>query len=224
QISAAVQIEMMCMVAEMLEQAVTWILRSRHNSVVVRELVDYFQQSVSELTESLPKPLAAKDRLGLNKRIKYFVNAGVPRELAQRVSAVAPLAAALDVVEIGQQCDREAPLVASLYFNLGSRLELHWLHQQIERLGVQTHWHNLAKRRITDTLNGHQRELTAQMLKTVKLNRSSNRMIDQWVEQNSFAYDGHHRMIVDLKARSSVDFAMLSVVVAGVGNLLVADV
>ncbi|MEJ1362439.1 MAG: hypothetical protein RPU43_12000, partial [Candidatus Sedimenticola sp. (ex Thyasira tokunagai)] len=60
-------------------------------------------------------------------------------------------------------------------------------------------------------------------LKMVKPYKSSNRMIDQWVAENSFACDGHHRMISDLKARSSVDFAMLSVVVAGVGNLLAAD-
>ncbi|MES9897952.1 MAG: NAD-glutamate dehydrogenase [Sedimenticola sp.] len=222
-VSAAVQAEMMCMVSEMLEQTVSWILRSRRNNVVVRELVDYFQKSVTELTESLPKPLAAKNRLDLNKQIKHLVNAGVPRELAQRVSAVVPLTAALDIVEIGCQCDKETPLVASLYFNLGRYLELHWLHKQIDHLEVQTHWHNLAKRRITDTLNAHQRELTAQVLKTVKPYKSSNRMIDQWVAENSFACDGHHRMISDLKARSSVDFAMLSVVVAGVGNLLVAD-
>lgn len=223
QVSAAVQAEMMSMVSAMLEQTVSWILRSRRNNVVVKDLVDFFQNSVIELTQSLPKPLAAKDRLGLNKRIRYFTHAGVPRELAQRVSAMALLEAALDIVEIGCQCETATPVVASTYFALSNRLELYWLYQQVEHLEVQTHWHNLAKRRTIDTLNSHLRELTAEVLNIEHGTTSSKRMIDQWLAANSFGVDRHLRMIFDLKARSSVDFAMLSVVVAGVGNLLGSD-
>ncbi len=49
-------------------------------------------------------------------------------------------------------------------------------------------------------------------------------MIEQWAEEYRFAYDRHLKMISDLKARTSVDFAMMSVVVAGVGSLLKSDV
>ncbi|NNF96726.1 MAG: hypothetical protein HKM94_07370 [Halobacteria archaeon] len=44
-------------------------------------------------------------------------------------------------------------------------------------------------------------------------------MITKWIEQNQQAYDRHTQVIADLKAQTSVDFAMLSVVINAVGDL-----
>lgn len=224
QVAASVQMEMMRMIAHLLEQSVVWILHARHDRVVVRDLVDYFQESVQELIEEMPKPLAAKDRLTLNRQIKYYLNAGVPREVAQQVSRTVMLSAAMDLVEVARLREQKVQMVASLYYNLGSVLEFHWVREQISKLAEQTHWHSMAKTRLIDTLNKHQRELTSQILVSVKKQKSARRMIDEWAEQYHFAYDRHLKTISDLKARTSVDFAMMSVVVAGVGALLKSEV
>ena len=224
QVATSVQMEMMRMIARLIEQSVLWILRARQNRIVVRDLVDYFQDGVQELLEQMPKPLASKDRLALNRQIKYYLNAGVPREVAQQVSRIVMLSSAMDLVEVAKQRKREIQVVASLYYNLGSTLEFHWVRDQISRLAVQTHWHSMAKTRLIDTLNKHQRDLTAQILVTVKKQKSARKMIEQWADEYRFAYDRHLKMIADLKARTSVDFAMMSVVVAGVGSLLKSDV
>jgi glutamate dehydrogenase len=223
QVAASVQLEMMRMMARLLEQSVLWILRARQK-IVVRDLVDYFQEGVRELLEQMPKPLASKDRLTLNRQIKYYLNAGVPREVAQQVSRTVMLASAMDLVEVARQRKRQIQVVASLYYNLGSTLEFHWVRDQIARLAVQNHWHSMAKTRLIDTLNRHQRELTSQILATVKKQKNAKRMIEQWAEEYRFAYDRHLKTITELKARTSVDFAMMSVVVAGVGALLKSDV
>jgi glutamate dehydrogenase len=199
-------------------------LRSRQNTIVIRDLVDYFQSSVKALSEHMPNPLASKDRLALNRQIKYLMAAGVPRELAQQVSRMLMLASAMDLVEVAKQRQSDIEIVAGVYFNLGSSLEFHWVRDQIAKLSVQTHWHTMAKTRLIDTLNKHQRDLTSQLMVTIKKQKNTKKMIEHWAEDNRFAYDRHARMITDLKARSSVDFAMLSVVVAGVGSLLKSDV
>lgn len=224
QVSASVQMEMMHMIARLIEQSVLWILRARQNRVMVRDLVDYFQAGVQELIDQMPKPLAAKDRLEHNRQIKYYLNAGVPREVAQQVSRIVMLSNAMDLVEVAKQRKKQIQVVASLYYNLGSTLEFHWVREQIAKLAVQTHWHSMAKTRLLDTLNKHQRDLTSQILVSVKKQKSARKMIDQWVEECHFAYDRHLKMIADLKVRTSVDFAMMSVVVAGVGSLLKSDV
>jgi len=224
QVATSVQMEMMRMIARLIEQSVLWILRARQNKVVVRDLVDYFQAGVQELLEQMPKPLASKDRLALNRQIKYYLNAGVPREVAQQVSRIVMLSSAMDLVEVAKQRKREIQVVASLYYNLGSTLEFHWVREQISKLAVQTHWHSMAKTRLIDTLNKHQRDLTSQILVTVKKQKNARKMIQQWADEYRFAYDRHLKMIVDLKARTSVDFAMMSVVVAGVGSLLKSDI
>ena len=95
-----------------------------------------------ELAKSMPKPLASQDRLDLKRRVKKLVDAGVPRDLAQTVGMVTPMSLALDIVDVARQSERDIPMVASIYFNLGIDLEFHWLRRQIADLSVQTHWHN----------------------------------------------------------------------------------
>lgn len=218
-VAASVQIEMMGMIAAMLEQTVKWILRTRRNAVVIRDLVDYFQDGVAELAQSLPKPLSSKERLDLTRRVKYLVGVGVPRELAQIIAAMGPLSSALDIVDVARQAGQPVAPVGELYFHLGDILDFRWIREQIMALGVQNHWHNLAKTRLVDMLNSHQRELTAQILASAGNGRLGRKLLDGWIEENRFSYDRHSQMLGELKAKSSTDFAMLSVVVNGLAGL-----
>jgi len=73
-----------------------------------------------------------------------------------------------------------------------------------------------------ETLNGHQRDLTAQITRSIKKKKSAKGMLEEWEQQHNFAFERHVKMISELKARQSIDFAMLSVAVAGAGSLVVS--
>ncbi|MCB1858855.1 MAG: NAD-glutamate dehydrogenase [Gammaproteobacteria bacterium] len=214
-VAASVQMEMMLRVTQLLQQAVIWILRFRESDEGIRSLVDYFQQGVSELGVRMPKPLASKDRLALNRQTKSLAAAGVPRDLAQRVGIVVPMAAALDIVDVARSQDRDVIQVASVYYSVGMILDLHWIRRQIRDLRVHTHWHNLAKARLTDRLNSHQREITAQILKCARLSKVSRKMVDQWVDGNRFPVERHGETMAEFRGKTSLDFPMLSVLVDG---------
>ena len=218
-VPAQVQLEMMRQLSRLLEYAVVWILLHYQNDLVVRELVERFQPGVTELFGQMPRPLAAKERLAVRRRVKSFANAGVPRELAQEIGALEPMAAALDIVDVTRDSDRPIDLVTSLYFNLGTVLDFHWLRAGIDRLDVQTHWHNLAKARLKAQLDAHQRQITAEVLASTRPYKAARRMIEQWTDANRFAFDRYSRVIEELKARTSVDYAMLSVAVAAADGL-----
>lgn len=155
----------------------------------------------------------------MRRRVKAFGNAGVPRELAQRIGALGPLSAALDIVDVARDSGHGIDLVTSVYFNLGTVLDFHWLRSEIEQLSVQTHWHNLAKARLKAQLDEHQREITAQVLNSTRLYKTGRRMIEQWIGANRFAFDRYSEILEELKARTSVDYAMLSVAVAAADGL-----
>jgi len=218
-VPATVQLEMMRLLSRLLEHSVMWILRYYQKDLVVMDLVERFQQGVDELAAQMPRPLAAKERLYMKRRVKAFSNAGVPRELAQAISAMVPLGAAMDIVDVARNAEQPVDIVTSLHFNLGSALDFHWLRSEIDRIDVQTHWHDLAKARLKALLDDHQREITAQVLNSTRPYKVARKMIEQWVEENRFAYDRYTQMIAELKARTSVDFAMLSVVVANADSL-----
>jgi len=215
QVAASVQMELMQMVIDLLRQTIIWLLRHLPQANTVRSLIDYFQQGVRQLASGMPKPLTSTDRLALNRKVKYLTGAGVPRELAQQVGILVPMASSLDVVKVARQCDRDMLQVAAVYFNLGKELQFHWLREQIAALQIQTHWHDLARTRLADRLNTHQREITAHILKSTGKAISARKMIDQWRQENIYAFNRHAEIVSEFRARSSLDFAMLSMVVAG---------
>ena len=219
-VAADVQIDMMFRVATLLERSLTTILRARRSGFSIAEVVALYRDGVAELSRTMPRPLAAAERLAMTKAVKQYTSSGVPRELAQQVAALDPMSAALDIVEVARQTNKELTLVAPLYFNLGSVLELRWLRSSVGQLGVQTHWHNRAKKKLLQLLDDKQRALTAQILVSTKPFRKPARMYEQWVDQNRLVSDRYDQMIAELKAMPSLDFPTLTVAVNGVGELL----
>ena len=221
-VPAAVQIDLMVQVSQLLERALTAILRARRHGFVIKDLVEFYSGGVKTIADSMPRPLAAAARLELNKQVRALVGAGVPRDLAQRVAALTPMSSALDIVEVTRRSEQDTALVASLYFRLGAVLELPWLRTQISQLRVQTHWHNLARTKLVYMLNDHHRALTAHILQTVKPYKNTKKMYEQWAEVNQLAAHKYAQMLAELKAMAALDFPLLSIAVSGIGDLLPA--
>ncbi|MCB1761710.1 MAG: NAD-glutamate dehydrogenase, partial [Gammaproteobacteria bacterium] len=218
-VPAATQMELMLLVTDLLRRAVIWLLRHQQQDNGIQAQVDYYQGGVQQLAARMPKPLTSTDRLALNRRVKMMTNAGVPRELAQRVGILSPLASALDIVKVAKQSETDILLVASLYFALGKELQFHWLREQIGSLRIQTHWHDLARTRLGDMLNTHQREITAHILTCTAPSKNARRMLEEWKQSKRYAVERHAEVVSEFRARSSLDFALLSMVVAGAESL-----
>jgi glutamate dehydrogenase len=172
------------------------------------------------MAASVPKTLAAEDRLDFNKLVKSLVNSGVPRDLSHRIAVLRPMSSAIDIVDVAKETKREIPLVASLYFHLGTALDLQMLRTEISRIGVQTHWHNLAKTKLISVLKDNQMALTAQILKCTRDHQSAKKMYEKWAKFNPAIVERYTQMIAEIKSKATLDFPILSVAVNIVGDLL----
>ncbi len=219
-VPAQLQIDMMHRVAAFLERALTAVLRPRRIGFDMKRVVDMYQHGVMAFLQGIPQLLGANERLELNRDVKRFTAAGVPKEVAQQVASLVPLSCALDIVEIGRLTGKELNAVAPLYFHLGSSFELLWLRNAVSQLGVRTHWHNIAKKKLLQILDDNQRGLTAHILETTKPFKKTRKMYEQWAEQNQLVSDRYNQMIAELKAMPSLDFPTLAVAVNSVGELL----
>ncbi len=207
----------------LIERATLWLLRNRRPPLDIATTVSYFKEGVRELAESLPKPLAAVNRLDLKQRYKHFSSENVPSALAERIAGLIALSSALDIVEVSKASRRNVPTVAALYFALGARLELQWLREQIAGLKVRNHWHTLARSALRNDLHVQQRHLTTEVLNTSKRTVGAKAMVDTWVSDNQFVVDRFMERVSDLQASDTVDFAMLSVVLNEVHSLRQAE-
>src|SRR4029077_301504 len=90
---------------------------------------------------------------------------GVPPDLAVRIAHIEELVPALDIVEIASSVGLDATSVARAYFALGTRLELHWLREQIVALSRDTRWDAMARSALRDDVYAEQAALTADVLR-----------------------------------------------------------
>ena len=99
-------------------------------------------------------------------------------------------------------------------------LDLEWIGRQIAGLSVQTHWHLLARTKLQAALNGHRRNLTAEALSSRNREKSGRGILEHWIRKNRAMLNRHDEIIAEFKAGAVFDFAILSLIVAGVGELL----
>jgi glutamate dehydrogenase len=215
-VSAHAQIDMMIIVRGLLERAILWLLRNRRGGEAIGAIIDSSRAGVQTLRASLPRPLDAESRLELRKRTRRLAGTGVPEELAARISQLVYLSSALDIVDVASRSKADVARVAGVYFELGARLELQWLREQVAYLTVRNNWHNLAKSALRHDLHNQQRILAAQAMATGSGRKRSKDVVDQWMKESAL------EVVNELKAGGQADFAMLSVALNEVRSLVQA--
>ena len=221
-VAASVQTEMLTAVSEFLEQTLTAVLRAYKGTMDMTSLKERFHEGVAELWEAMPRPLASQDKADFERRVRHLTGGGVPRDLAQQVAGLAPMSAALDIVEVARQTSTDIASTAWVHSALNHSLDLDWIRRQVASLSVQTHWHLLARTKLLAALNRHRRDLTADVLRSRQQPGSPRGILEHWAHKHRAMLERHEHIIAEFKAGNVFDFAILSLVVAGVGELLPA--
>ncbi|MGQ7843221.1 NAD-glutamate dehydrogenase [Granulosicoccus sp. 3-233] len=222
-IDAAEQYRMQILVRGLVERATHWLIRTRKTGSNIHGQVEHFRSGLDELVEAMPDCLSSAEQETLEQRISHFVEAGAPAETAAAVARVVPLSSSLDIVEIARSLKQPVPDVASVYFALGQHLELSWLRERIGNLIVTSHWHKLATAELRGDLHYQQRHLCAEVVSVTDATLPAAERVAGWARQHATATAQYETLMTELKASSSVDFAMLSLAVNEVHRLLRSD-
>ncbi|MGB0867894.1 MAG: hypothetical protein ACPGSC_15385, partial [Granulosicoccaceae bacterium] len=186
----------------------------------IGDVVLLYRRDILALSEALPGPLTKDNKQSLNRRVKNYIDQGVPEALAVTAANVIPLSSAFDVGEVAHNGEADVEMVAEIYFELGATLELQWLRDQISELAVGNRWHALAKSRLRADLHNQQRKLTAEVLACKKGKASAKARLKHWCTIGEADQLAYHRLMGEVKAAGATDFAMLSVAVNEVHSLL----
>ncbi|MGE4659400.1 MAG: NAD-glutamate dehydrogenase, partial [Arenicellales bacterium] len=122
-----IQKELMHETRILLQQAVLWLLRYRPRPIDIASAVSEFRDAVDHLRRGFPRVLAASNRLAQKRRVRRYLNAEVPPGIANHVAELTGLAKALDIVDVANKDTFGIAQVATVYFDIGDRLDLHWL-------------------------------------------------------------------------------------------------
>jgi glutamate dehydrogenase len=216
-IPAAVQYTAMFQTTRLLRHMSYWLLENRRNDLDIKRAVSRYAGKVTELFYELTAVLGVSAQARLSALRSQLVAQHVPDELAVRIASLEELHCALDLVEVTMVARVRIVYAARAYFDLGERIGLTWIKEQIESLPADGHWQAVARGTLRDNLYALQARITLAVLKYK--GRDASARVSQWLSRHSAAVDSLKRVVVDLRTGSAPDFATLSVALQAVRRL-----
>ncbi|MDQ3578305.1 MAG: NAD-glutamate dehydrogenase, partial [Actinomycetota bacterium] len=122
-----------------------------------------------------------------------MIEAGVPAELAKRVSALLDSFGLLDITEVAELAEHDAGLdserspqeTAELYYALSEHLDIDLLLTSISGLERGNRWHALARLALRDDLYGSLRAITLDVLRQSDPGDPAETKIAAWEDTNA---------------------------------------
>jgi glutamate dehydrogenase len=203
----------------LLERSTRWLLRNRRRPLDIAATISQFAQGVAAVSEALPTLLGAAESEPARGEAAELAKAGVPPDLAERVAHLEALVSALDIVETARSSGVDVVSAARVHFVVGTRLELHWLRDQIVALPRDTRWDAMARAALRDDVYAEQAALTAEVLRGADGGTPDERVV-AWLSHNKAPVERCLLVLTDLRAGGPPDLARLSVAVREVRNVI----
>ena len=216
-IAASVQAAAMAQTTRLLQHMTYWLLENRRRDLDIEPAVKRYGAKVAVLFREFAGLLGITEQSRLSAARAQLLERHVPERLAIRIAALEPLHCALDLVEVAMAAHVDITYAAKAYFELGERIGLTWVKEQIESLSAEGHWQAVARGTLRDNLYELQREITMAVLKTK--GRDAVARVDAWIVRHAVPVDALKRVVVDLRTGSAPDFATLSVALQAVRRL-----
>jgi glutamate dehydrogenase len=203
------QYTMLYETGRLLRHLTYWLLL-RRPTLSIEAAVRELRAPVRNLTGHLPGALAGQWRAGFDAVLARYASAGVPAPLARRMGLLDAQNSALDLVELATASRVPVTDAAEVYFGLGARLGLDWIHAQVESLPIDGNWQAVARSGLRDSVFQSQRLLTQTVLSHPSRLAAAAR-IEAWVSGNAGKLAQWERMQADMRTAGKADFATLSV-------------
>ncbi len=194
-----------------------WLLTNQRDDLDIERAVRRFQPGTSELMRELAGILGSDEQSRFAAHRSKLVAERVPESLATRIASLDALHGALDLVEVSMATRLPISFAGRAYFDLGERIGLAWIKQQIESLPAEGHWHSVARSALKDNLYALQRMITAAAL--AHAGSEPNARVDRWIGAHATEIGFLKGLIGDFGAGSTPDFATLSVALQSVRRL-----
>jgi len=210
-VPAAVKNHMFYQTQRMIRRCTRWFLRHRRKNLAINDGIDFFKSGVAALQKDIKNALDKSEIATIQEGIEQWVEQGVPKNLAEKVSYLSTMFSALDIVEMSKLTGLKVSLVGEVYYKLGAKLELHWFLEQITAQPVDNHWQAFARATFREELDWQQRSLTVAVLHMSDKSANAEERIIAWIIQNDALLARWQQMVADFRASSRHEFAKFSV-------------
>jgi glutamate dehydrogenase len=210
-IDAQLQLQMLDSMRRTLRRNSRWYIRHGGKMVDIQAAIDRYKPAFKTISENLSSYLVAEEYEEVKAETKRLTDAKVPKAIADRVASLSNMFSSMDLAQISDTEKQPVDVVARLYYQLGSRFELHWFLEQINQQSVSNHWQALARASYREELDWQQRSLTSVLLNIDAKAKNADDILESWCEDNQEALDRWYHMMAEFKTSDNHEFAKFSV-------------
>ena len=220
-LSAATELDLLHILVRLARRATRWFLRNHRLNLSCETLISQYSQPTETLLTELPVLQKDQWRVLWSGERDELIALGVELTLAERLAATDSMFMSMGVVHTALASKMPVQQVAEVYFSLGEFLSLDWFMAQIVDLQPDSRWQDLARETYVDDLESQRRRLTACLCKSGKTDSSA---MGTWQTEQEELIHRWKLMIKDLRKVPQSDFAMISVALRELLNLVQASV
>ena len=221
QVPASLQYRLMSRATGLLKHATGWIVRSRLSERAIGEWVASYRDPVAGLEAALPEILSPAYREEWDRAYNGVVtDIGANKNgepLARMLANTLVLGCALDIADLAEHAHLPLTDTAAVYFAIGERLRMPWLHASILALKVGDQWQAMARNNLRDDAYTIHRRIAARVL--LKPGATVEARIDAWTAAHEREVRFAMNRVAELQAGGGADFQALAVAVREVRKL-----
>jgi len=214
QVATATQVNMMKALIGLVKRGSYWLLRHRRHDLNLAACIEAYQRPLADAvasTEQLRRVIP-EDRW--QEKYAAYIEQEVPEVLAAYCASAESQYWLLDIIEVARQHEMGVAEVASVYFELGERLNLIWLDQQFRAFPATSHWQALAISSYRNDLDQQLRTLTQGVFEMGLRDdntAATSTLLERWLTRQHSLLARWQRTLAELQGSKVIDCAAFSV-------------
>jgi glutamate dehydrogenase len=219
EIPATAQMSMMFEVSRTLRHVCYWLIEQFDNSLDIEAAITRLKEGMKAVYTRTGASLSTSARARHQNAAEHYMSIGVPENLAHRMSSLLLTRAALDIADLAFIHKRDVLETAKVYSAFNEQLGLYWMHTSVEDLKAHGRWQAMARSNLREEFYRLRRQLAAQLLAS-RSKRDMAVRVEEWLHKHAEEVTHFKRMIEEMKLRSEVDFATLTVAAQQLRDLI----
>jgi glutamate dehydrogenase len=217
-VPTATQDAMVLEIRRLLDRASRWLLSNRPQPLAVGAEIYRFRDMVQDLVPKMVDLLRGRQREAAVRSAEKLIADRVPADLAMRVSTLLDAYGLLDVTEVAELAELDAPFTergpletAELYYALSNHVNVDLIQDSVNGLERGNRWHALARLSLRDDLYSSLRAITLDVLRQSDPDSSADEKIASWESANSSRLSRARMALEEIQGFGTLDLATLSV-------------
>ena len=218
-VDVTIYMEVVTEISRFIKDAVHWFLRHYPKPINIQLTIAEFKDNIVTILDNICQVLDQRSSEIYHNKLNKFVECNLPDNLANALAGLQFLSSALPIIQVTNNIRLHGKtqikllIIANIYFQIGSYLQISWLKEATLKLEVADYWEKLSLEALFDDLEDQQMKLTEQIANEVHDVKNYTEAIERWCHAHQHILKQYNDILNELKALKELDLSRLVIII-----------